>query len=122
MIGFKWLPLFVIACSPSLAIADQTPQKTEQKCDIGPVTRQYGGSVWLVYGCNDKKSLVFVTAPNSPATPFVFFYLYSQSRYHLYGEGNGNKKLTDSAFEDLKKLTPNQIDVLLTDTSNAVHK
>lgn len=62
MVGFKWLPLFAMTCISWPAIADQAPQNPAQKCDIGPVTRQYGGSAWLVYGCSDNKSLAFVTA------------------------------------------------------------
>lgn len=42
-------------------------------CDIGPGTKTFGKSSWLVYSCTDNKSLVMVSAPGSPAVPFYFF-------------------------------------------------
>jgi hypothetical protein len=85
-------------------------------CKVGPVARQYGGTGWLVYSCSDTKSFVVVTADGSPATPFYFFFLHSDKGYQLRGEGNGNKSLTDAAFNDVKQLTEPQIDALLDET------
>lgn len=89
-------------------------------CKVGPVTRQYGGTGWLVYSCSDTKSFVVVTADGSPAAPFYFFFLHSDKEYQLRGEGNGNKSLTDAAFNDLKQLTEPQIDALLEETHKTI--
>ena len=48
------------------------PSSNDVSCTLGPVTEHFGGSAWLVYGCNDGKSLVLVSAPGSAANPFVF--------------------------------------------------
>jgi hypothetical protein len=89
------------------------------KCDAGPVTEQYGSTDWLVYSCEDKGSLVIVTAPGNPATPFYFFYLHSDKGYELHGEGTGDKRLTDAAFDDLKNLSEDQIASLMVETQKA---
>lgn len=74
-------------------------------CDVGPVSRTYGGADWLVYSCNDAGSLVFVSAPGNPAMPFVFIYAFGEDGYKLTGEGNGDKRFTQAAFEALAGLT-----------------
>jgi hypothetical protein len=83
------------------------------------MTKQYGGTDWLVYSCEDKGSLVIVTAPSNPAMPFYFFYLHSDKGYELHGEGTGDKRLTDAAFNDLKNLSEDQIASLVVETQKA---
>ena len=88
-------------------------------CKIGPATKQYGGTTWLVYACNDGRSAVVVTAPGSPATPFYFVFSWQGGIYRLIGEGTGNKKLTDAAYADLNKLGKHEIAGLLTEARSA---
>jgi hypothetical protein len=73
-------------------------------CNIGPVTKSYGGGQWLVYGCSDGKSVVLVTAQGNPGFPFVFSFLYTSKSMTLHGEGTGNKQATDAAFKELQPL------------------
>lgn len=117
-----WMVLLVAAMA-SLAMDVGAQEAPKLNCDVGPVTKKYGGTDWLVYSCDDKKSLAMVTAPGSPASPFYFFYAYSGNGYHLYGEGTGNKQMTDKTYEDLKRLSEDQIAALVEETKKAaVHK
>ena len=117
-----WMMLLVAAmASSAMYVGAQDAPKLN--CDVGPVTKKYGGTDWLVYSCDDQKSLVMVTVPDSPASPFYFFYAYSDKSYHLYGEGAGDKQVTDKAYEDLKRLSEGQLAALLEETRKAaVHK
>lgn len=82
------------------------------QCNVGPISKNYGGSAWLVYSCNDARSLVFVSAPGSPASPFVFFALVSPKDLTLHGEGTGNKQVTDAAYKELSALTATDLAAL----------
>lgn len=73
-------------------------------CKIGPIEKIYGGTKWLVYGCDDKTSVVVVSAPASPAMPFYFFFQWDGGSYQLHVEGTGDKKFTDAAYNDLSIL------------------
>src|ERR1700722_9045111 len=60
-----------IACLALTTVAVASPTLN---CKIGPIENIYGGTKWLVYGCDDKASVVVVTAPGNPAMPFYFFF------------------------------------------------
>jgi hypothetical protein len=75
------------------------------QCDIGPITKAFGSVPWLLYSCDDGKSLVVISAPGSPAAPFYFIFSTEGRGYHLRGEGTGLKTLTDAALKDLEVLS-----------------
>jgi len=79
---------------------------------MGPIEKTYGGTKWLVYGCDDSRSVLLVTAPGSPAMPFMFIFQAGGGSYKLHGEGDGNKNLTDAAVKDLSNLTDTDIAAL----------
>lgn len=83
---------------------DERPQRAPLQCDAGPLHRDFGGDDWLVYGCEDRKTLVIVSATGSPAMPFVFTV---QTGEHpvLVGEGTGDRAATKRAFDALSVLT-----------------
>jgi hypothetical protein len=56
---------------------------------------------------------VLVSAPESPASPFIFSFIFQSNAYQLRGEGTGNKAATTAAFEELKKLSEQEIANLL---------
>lgn len=108
--------MLAMSCAVIPAHADDVPTL---KCEVGPVIKQYGGTDWRVYSCDDNSSLVIVTAPGNPAAPFYFFYKHSGNGYELHGEGTGDKSLTDAASHDLQSLTDDQIVSLLLETQKA---
>lgn len=86
------------------------------QCDVGPTTKVYGGVQWLVYSCNDNKSVVFVSDRGSPASPFYFILTPEGSRYRLRGEGNGSRAATDAAMKELRVLSSKDIARLILET------
>lgn len=99
-----------------LALQEPPPPTESLQCDVGPVTKTYGGSEWLVYSCSDEHSLVFVSAPGSPAMPFYFLSTPAPDGYRLVGEGNGSQEATRPAYEELSRMTEDQRQALLADT------
>ena len=89
------------------------------RCDIGPAIKQFGGSQWLVYACNDNKSIVVVSAPGNPAMPFYFSFQIMNVEYKLNGEGSGSKDASNAAFIELQKLSKDEILKLLNEARNA---
>lgn len=84
----------------------------ELNCNRGPLTKTFGGTQWLVYGCDDNASVVVITAPGNPAMPFYFIFSKEAASYHLRGEGTGDKKATNAAFKDLATLTDADVSAL----------
>jgi hypothetical protein len=108
--------LFGVVLNPFFAIADD---EDTFNCTIGPVTKTYGQSQWLVYSCNDDKTLVIVSAPGNPATPFYFTFLPTDAGHRLFGEGTGKKEATAAAFEQLKSLSEEDIANVIKETKEA---
>jgi hypothetical protein len=107
-----FLPLMATA-------ADSVPKSRPLKCDIGPVNKTYGETQWLVYGCDDDKSVVIVSAPGNPAEPFYFTVLTHKDRYQVSGEGLGKKGVTDKALRDLESLSTDAIAGLIRETKTS---
>jgi hypothetical protein len=94
---------FSVALLAALSVAlpkDAFAEGNNLNCKVGPVEKTYGSSEWLVYSCDDHKSLVFVSKPKSAAFPFYFFLTPSG----LHGEGTGDKKATDAAYADISQI------------------
>ena len=108
---FRSLALAAALACTAAAAAAQPPANLN--CKIGPIEKTYGGTKWNVYGCDDRKSVVIVTAPGNPAMPFYFFFVPNADGYQLHGEGNGNKAVTDAAYKDLTALTAPDIAALV---------
>jgi hypothetical protein len=98
--GLRLALLSILCIGPALAASQPSLQ-----CDVGPISKGYGGSQWLVYSCNDARSVVFVSAPGSPASPFVFLATVGAKDFKLHGEGTGNKQASDAAYKELSVLT-----------------
>jgi hypothetical protein len=108
--------LFSVALNPIFAVAEG---EDSFRCDIGPVTKTYGQGQWLVYSCNDDKTVLIVSAPGNPATPYYFTFLPTDAGHRLFGEGTGNKEATATAFEQLKSLSEDDIANVIKETKEA---
>jgi hypothetical protein len=86
------------------------------KCETGPVAKTYGSTQWLVYSCDDAKSLAVVSAPDNPAMPFYFMFSPAGTGHQLSGEGTGDRNSTASVFTELKQLSENDILALINET------
>jgi hypothetical protein len=108
--------LFGVVLSPLFAVAED---EDTFNCTIGPITKTFGQAQWLVYSCNDDKTLVIVSAPGNPAMPFYFTFLPTDAGHRLFGEGTGNKEATAAAFEQLKSLSEDDIANVIKETKEA---
>jgi hypothetical protein len=109
-----------ILCLFGVALAAiSAGQDAPLQCNIGPVTKTYGSTPWLVYSCSDLKSVVLVSAPGSAASPFYFIFSPEGAAYHLRGEGTGSKPATDAALNELQSLSLKDIQALLRETKAA---
>ena len=107
-----------IVVAAALISASSWAQAPALNCDIGPAHKAFGGSPWLVYGCNDGHSVVVVTAQGSPAMPFYFTFSYGSGAYRLVGEGTGSKAATDAAYQELSRLKTAQIQQLYSEAAS----
>jgi len=90
------------------------------RCDIGPVHRTFGGTPWLVYSCEDGKSLAVITEAGSVAAPFYFVLAWRDGGYRISGEGNGSEDASNAAGRDLEALSANDIAALIAETRAVV--
>ena len=89
---------------------------SQGQCNVGPLNKIYGNVPWLVYSCTTDKNVVIVSAPESPALPFVFCFCMKDGAYQLFGEGTGNKDVTDAAASELSKFNEADIAQLIQQT------
>jgi hypothetical protein len=99
----------------------QGPSEPRITCDRGPFgSRTFGGTAWDIYGCNDNRSVAVVTARGNPALPFYFLFAERNGQYRLSGEGTGRPEFTRKAYDDLRRLTQQDIQALVKETQKAV--
>jgi hypothetical protein len=118
----KRLSLLMALLAPLAAHAQQGDGgPAPLNCDVGPITKPFGGTDWIVYSCSDDATLVLMAIPPSPAAPFYLMFYFSpeEQGYRLYGEGTGDKKATDDAFAELSALPASAIIALLQETRAA---
>ena len=112
----SWLAVAALAgaaACPTPVRSEPAASTPELQCKKGPLKRTFGGAAWLVYGCDDGKSLVFVTPQGNPAFPFYFILTPANGAYQIDGEGNGDRSASDVVLGELQRLTPAQIAEML---------
>jgi len=98
----------------------QGPSEPRLTCERGPFgTRTYGGYPWELYGCSDSRSVAVVTARGNPGMPFYFLFAEKNGQYELSGEGGGRPEFTRKAYDDLRRLTQQDIRALVAETQKA---
>jgi len=104
----------VMMMNPTVVLpGGEDGQDTELSCDTGPVDREYGGSAFEIFSCDDGKSVVAVAKPGSPAFPFYFIVSPVGREVRLYGEGDGDGDATGAAFADLNEFEPADVAALV---------
>lgn len=106
-------PLFALALLTSPAHQDQDVAPEPLQCMAGPKQRSFGGTDWLTYGCDNHSTLIVVSAPGNPATPFIFVLSKTEDGVRVTGEGNGDQRATAPAFKDLKQVTREALDAMI---------
>ncbi len=112
---FVWLTaaLWLAVLVSSTAGGDVAAAPPTLTCDVGPIEKTYGGSKWLVYSCDDGRSVVIISAPGSPAMPFAFRFLARGDAYLLQSQGSGDREFTAKAFGELKGLSAQDVATLV---------
>jgi hypothetical protein len=111
------LPALLLASAEAMA---QGPSEPRITCERGPFgTKTYGGTAWDIYGCNDNRSVAVVTARGNPALPFYFLFAERDGQYRLSGEGTGRPEFTRKAYDDLSRLSQQDIQALVKETLKA---
>lgn len=108
----------VVAILLPVMVVGEEPQREAhpRSCDVGPIAKTYGDSQWIVFSCDDNKTVVIIAVPGSEAMPFVFSFYTKDGKYQLTGEGTGSKISSSAAFEVLRKMTPDDIAALIDET------
>lgn len=108
----------VVLVAPAGNTEENQEAQAELSCDVGPISRNFGGSDWIVYSCDDKNTFVVVSAEGNPAAPFYFISTIKDNSRTLQGEGSGEKAASSAAYEDLRKFisSEDQVQDLLLQT------
>ena len=114
-VAFGLLALLSAAATPDAAA--QGPSEPRLTCERGPFgSRTYGGTAWDLYGCSDNRSVAVVTARGNPGAPFYFLFVERDGQYQLSGEGTGLPTFTRRAYDDLRRLSDQDIKALVGET------
>lgn len=109
----------LLAGATSAHTQGASPSKSKLNCEMGPVSRVFGGTEWLVYGCDDGRSMVVVSTGKNPASPFYFVLSPAADGYRIVGEGKGGKQASKAAGDDLSRLPASDFAKLLAETQAA---
>ena len=117
------LPLAMMLSSPTVLLPNgsEDGMDVELTCEVGPVDRQYGGSAFQVFSCDDGKSVVAVAKPGSKVYPFYFIVSPQGGEVRLYGEGDGDSEASHEAFYDLNQFKPADVAALVAATKSIAH-
>lgn len=102
----------VLSCASATGFASG---RSALACDVGPVSKRYGGSEWRVYSCDDSKSVVVVAASGNPAAPFFSVLSPDSAGINLYGGGEGGNAATKPAFDALEILKASDLATLVSE-------
>ena len=97
-----WLPLQVAA------------QTAPLDCTIGPITKTFGGSSWLVTSCVDDRTITLMPADGSPAHPSFIVVAPSAGGYLV--DGRGNNQAMRTAVDELAALSVSDVQALIAET------
>ena len=114
----RFLRCLLIASLAATGLS-QAAEEPSLQCNAGPAHKEFGGAPWLVYACSDGVAVAVVSAPQSPASPFVFFLQPDREGIKVYGEGAGAKSVTELAHAQLVKLSAGELAQLYAEARGA---
>jgi hypothetical protein len=114
--------LLIVTLTFFTAHGEVAAQRKSSSCEFGPIQKTYGKTSWLVYNCDGGQSVLIVSAPESPAAPFMFRFIARDDGYVLQSQGTGNKEFTGAAFGELKVMTVQDVEALIKLTQTRVRQ
>ena len=109
-------PCIVLLVSVAAIATESAPATESLTCDIGPLNKTYGKNPWLVYSCNDGRTVVVVSAPGNAAMPFSFTVAIGDHGLQVTGEGKGRKGVVDAMYNDITSLSVRDVRNLIEET------
>ena len=95
----------VLGLAPLSAVAAGSAEQAALVCEIGPVQREFGASVWNIYACSDGKSIVVVPLAVMDGKFGYFFVTPNGQEVIVTGEGWGQDASFQPVFRQLKQIT-----------------
>src|SRR5262249_34339353 len=99
-----------------LAVPAHADDEVRLQCDTGPIKKVFASVSWFVFSCSDGESLVILSAPDSPASPFYFVLSPDRKSYKVKGEGAEPTPVTEAARKELEALSASDIRGLVRET------
>ena len=109
-------PCIVLLLSGAAIATESSPVTESLICDIGPLNKTYGKNPWLVYSCNDDRTVIVVSAPGNPAMPFSFTVAIGDHGLQVTGEGKGRKEVVNAMYNDITSLSVRDVRHLIEET------
>jgi hypothetical protein len=102
------------------------PLLTQANCKFGPVAKSFGGTPWLVYGCNDGRSIRLVAASGSVLEGYVISVRWD-NHYGEYvttmttrvGTTSEDLKASYPAATEVGRLSASDIEALFAEAKSA---
>jgi hypothetical protein len=116
-----WLAAGALAAGSGVA-APAPASATEAaklECKTGPAKRRYGGTLWLVYACNDGRSLAFRPDQNNPNNTAKFVLRWTGAQYELEGDPGDKPEIAERAYDEIADMTERQISSLIAAAKSA---
>ena len=82
-------------------------------CESGPVQREFGSSIWNIYGCSDRKSIVVVPLKAIDDEFGYFFVTPDHKGVAVVGEGWGEDMTFQPVFQQLKQTTAAELEAIV---------
>lgn len=103
----------IVLLALSTALFSQPSLAKPADCETGPISKTYGGSEWLVYGCHGNLRLF--SAPDSKAGSAMILVEWKSARQHyeLSGLAAINRDQVKLALDDLRQLSESDVRALL---------
>ena len=111
--------ILLLLVTPAFA-AGQSGKDKPVSCTAGPVTKIFGGTSWLVYGCADGRSVLVVSDRDSADLKYIML-SPTRSGVHVVSEGWGEGPGGNAAFATFKAMSAKDLGALVAEARRADH-
>ena len=112
----RWLWRIALALTLAGSTSAFAAHTADKPCNVGPITRNYGGAPWLVFSCHDDSRLLFVAPPVNPASPGMIVLSRVGSGYHIDNISTGDRRAAVEAAQAIGGLSLDEFNALIART------
>jgi hypothetical protein len=103
-----------------VGLAAEAGPRQPLQCQKGPASVLLAESRWLVYACEDGRSIVLVASPGSKASPsYISVLVQANDEFDASAEGTGDKGAMEGATRKLRDIGRDGISRLFAQASAA---